>query len=468
MTSAAQAAAPPEPIPDPLLAAILAGHDAPAVWLDPGRLGDFCVNAALFEHLARLAPAQATRAREGLARTISSQDAARLAGWATYGIPRPVGAPSLDTGATYRHFSQLEGDKEGKDRAARRERDATKERMAVTIDAIHGGYDWIVGLDHWGMPVSAGQWLRRRGSALRACRVAYAFREATCGVSLVRPFSCRVRGCPDCERARAARLVDHYAAAAEAMANPAIVTVTIRNVEGTYQGLRAGLDRLRDGWARVQRRAIFRGGRCKGWRSRHADAIAKHGWRGHEPVAGGLSSVEVTDGDVDGRLHPHLHALVDCKWLDQRELSDAWRQVSGDGSYIVDIRRVRGSGKELRAALAEVLKYVAKPSARLIDPERPDRLAALLLAMKDRRLVNGFGSMHGLKFDPDLDDEDTVPVEDPNDPFLVHSLPAICPYCGAEGDWEQPVRINRADAYRAPPARAGGRPPPLAWREAAA
>lgn len=70
-------------------------------WIDPGDLEhappyrapephDFNVNAALFERLAALDkvdPAAAHAQRQWLARILSSQDAARMAGWPTYGIP---------------------------------------------------------------------------------------------------------------------------------------------------------------------------------------------------------------------------------------------------------------------------------------------------------------------------------------------------------------------------------------------
>jgi len=38
---------------------------------------------------------------------------------------------------------------------------------------------------------------------------------------------------------------------------------------------------------------------------------------------------------------PHLHILVECPFISQRELSAAWERLTG--SYIVDIRRVRSS-----------------------------------------------------------------------------------------------------------------------------
>lgn len=433
-----------------LLEAPMPGPDAPA---------------ELFERWRSTAdPELAELYRRQLERGIESLRVAERHQIATYGLPRWAPPSSLDTGATSPHLTG-----EDPDRDSRKDRDELKARMARTLEAVPAADPWLeeLGRRRDGTTYSRLSWLRTKASSLEACRIALAFREQTCGTYLVRPSSCRVRGCPDCERARAARVVNHYAAAAERMRWPAIVTVTEVNTPATLEGLEAGLERLAAGWEKVRRRAVFRGGRCKSWRTRHAEAIAKHGWRRHHPVAGGLSSVEVTVDEEGATFHPHLHALVDSRWIDQAELSDAWREVMGDGSYIVDIRRVRGNGQELRDVLREVLKYVAKPSRHLVDPERPELLAALLVALHRRRMIAGFGSMYGLELDPDSDaGDDTVAVDDSWDPFIVHSLPRDCPYCGADAAWEPPIRVPRVEAFRAP--RAGpGRPPPLAWQDPA-
>lgn len=89
MTAAVQAAVYPDPDPDPLLAAIVAGHGAPPIVLAPDPFGDFCVNASLFESLTAH-PAAAAREREYLGRVLRSQDAARAGGRLAYIIPRRV------------------------------------------------------------------------------------------------------------------------------------------------------------------------------------------------------------------------------------------------------------------------------------------------------------------------------------------------------------------------------------------
>src|SRR6266571_4045895 len=93
--------------PDPLLNAILAGHRAPPVNIIPDpQLGDFCVNASLFDflrggrHGANGLPLPADpELRAFLSRVIRSQDAARAGGRTAYSIPRWVETASMSVAA---------------------------------------------------------------------------------------------------------------------------------------------------------------------------------------------------------------------------------------------------------------------------------------------------------------------------------------------------------------------------------
>ncbi len=68
----------------------------------------------------------------------------------------------------------------------------------------------------------------------------------------------------------------------------------------------------------------------------------------------GIYTVEILKKDGDF-WYLHLHALIDCKWLDQGRLSEIWKEVTGDAS-VVDIRRVNNTKK----ACKEVIKYQTK------------------------------------------------------------------------------------------------------------
>lgn len=70
--------------------------------------------------------------------------------------------------------------------------------------------------------------------------------------------------------------------------------------------------------------------------------------------SGGCYSLECTHS-AEG-WHLHIHALIDCRWIDSRLLSAKWFQVTGGAGYIVKVKDVRE-----KSYLAEICKYAAKP-----------------------------------------------------------------------------------------------------------
>jgi hypothetical protein len=96
--------------------------------------------------------------------------------------------------------------------------------------------------------------------------------------------------------------------------------------------------------------------------------------------------------------HPHLHIVTEGTYIEQKALSRAWHEVTGDSS-IVDIRRVADSGDVSRY----VCKYVTKPADATIFPV-PDRLDEFICAIGGRRLCLTFGTWRGFKLDADPQD----------------------------------------------------------------
>lgn len=129
------------------------------------------------------------------------------------------------------------------------------------------------------------------------------------------------------------------------------------------------------------------------------------------------------------------------------------------------------------AALREAIKYATKgligKDGAIVAAvrERPALLAELLLTLRNRRLVNGWGTYHGITDDaPDEDaGPDLVPVEtgelfDKLGQPIPSMLPRLCPACRQEALWEYQGRRRRAECvprsgqlYWRPPATAGPR-----------
>jgi hypothetical protein len=112
-------------------------------------------------------------------------------------------------------------------------------------------------------------------------------------------------------------------------------------------------------------------------------------WRlWEERVKGGIAIIEIKWSDKAMRWHPHLHIMAEGKYIDQGELSDAWRSITGD-SYIVDIQRVTNLG--------EVVRYVTKYASKPMNTSfcgTPTLLDEAIVALRGKRLIVPFGKMY--------------------------------------------------------------------------
>ncbi len=429
-----------------------------------------------------------------------------------------------------------------------------------------------------------GLLLDRWARLVEVCRVGRAVLERGCGVRIFKPQSCDVRLCPDCERARSARLVGRYDTVAGEMVAPKHWTVGLPNV--APGGLRDSLAVLLDATAHLRRRAVMAGGPCGGAHRavafddvdqavhhpagddvaacshpRHRRELAavgscrcarcvevdvmRAGYRVtangcprcvHQPVRGGIYSIEVTwsparpPGHPYGYKatadwHPHCHILMDAPWIVWSEMRDAWQEVTCDairraelrecsrskgekhegktapkiapcrhlrgwqatgmchgchkpttdvwcgnecraaslrdagcrGASVVWVSDVKGApgSPERRGAVVEVLKYVSKglidKDGHLLPGAGPLELAELLLAIRGRRLVAGWGSFRNVH-DDEEDERDTVPVWtgdfDDRGRDVILRMPRICPCCGREAEWGSPVTARRIHVRR--------------------
>lgn len=324
-------------------------------------------------------------------------------------------------------------------------------------------------------------WLQSRGLAMAGCRTVRAYRDAVCGAYLARPVSCRVRVCPDCERARSARLAGRFAALTLDMRRPVFWTLTVPNVAADK--LDMGVDWLLESFRRLRRRAIFAGGPCRG-----PECV------GHSPAAGGVYSIEVTWSADLGNWHPHAHALIDMPWVRWAEMRAAWRAVTCDairyleagggrvpscdhhadgrgkplggcrGASVVWVEAVRGApgSPERLDSIREVLKYTVAglvKSDGTLDGAGPERLADLLLALRHRRLVAGWGAWRNVT-DTDPEDEEPDVLRGPDVLPTLRGLPIACPMCGVtEALWELPIDLPRRLCLVGPNGRLIWRPP---------
>lgn len=193
--------------------------------------------------------------------------------------------------------------------------------------------------------------------------------------------------CPFCAMRRGTKYLQAYKQRLDVVfqENPKLrafmVTLTVKDGESLserFAHLRAALKKYRD-----QRRNALKGQRFV----EYAKAF------------GGVHSIEIKRGKNSGLWHPHVHMIWLCEEPPSAsQLSREWLEITGD-SYIVDVREFYG--ESVVDGFLEVFKY----SLKFSDMELGDNWDAYQL-LKEKRLVDNFGLLRGVKVPEELTDDD--------------------------------------------------------------
>ena len=145
-------------------------------------------------------------------------------------------------------------------------------------------------------------------------------------------------------------------------------------------------------------------------------------------VHGGIAVCEIKWSARANAWHPHLHLLMDARYVEQAAISDHWRAVTGD-SFRVDLRRVRGNQR----AASYLSKYVTKPISTTCLGTAT-LAAEAVAALKGRRLAFCFGAWYGTPLSK-LAESDEVPDESPELWRPVAALQDLLAAADAGDDW---------------------------------
>lgn len=173
---------------------------------------------------------------------------------------------------------------------------------------------------------------------------------------------CRDRFCQPCSSFRArviAGNVSHFLGSRPYR----FLTVTIKTTDLT---LKQGVDKLYTSFAKLRRTKLW-----------------------EQKVMGGCVVCEVKPKSAGSGWHPHLHCIIEGKYLPLKPLRKLWLQITGD-SFIIDI----SLGRDADKAAAYVTKYVTKPFGDGVTRDH-SRLCEAIGALHGRRLVATFGTWTG-------------------------------------------------------------------------
>lgn len=169
---------------------------------------------------------------------------------------------------------------------------------------------------------------------------------------------CHDRFCVPCGNGRAAVVAENLSRKLSSTPHR-LLTLTLKSSDTPLGGQ---LDRLLRSFKRLRARLLWR-----------------------ERCDGGAAFLELAYNVETHRWHPHLHVIIQGRFLPHAFLKSAWLDITGD-STVVDIRPIRNT----EAIVKYVTKYVTKPLPAHVYAER-DALTAALLALHGRKTLFCFG-----------------------------------------------------------------------------
>lgn len=207
-----------------------------------------------------------------------------------------------------------------------------------------------------------------RTSSLNECRkYAWFARRVEDNHVHVVSNSCRLRWCPICSKGRTNYIIQSLTPWMRKVKVTRFLTLTMKH---TDDSLSEQIATLYDHWR----------------------TLRKHKWF-KKYVSGGVWFFQVTLSKRSDSWHPHLHCIVQGKYIPKMELSARWERIT-NGSKIVDIKLV----KDPEETASYVARYSARP-ARLREYPLELRIE-IYIAMHRRRLCGAWGSAKGISLSP--------------------------------------------------------------------
>ncbi len=214
---------------------------------------------------------------------------------------------------------------------------------------------------------------RRWASRIASCGTAAAF-FVDPDTGKVHPWisRCHHRLCPFCARARSAKVAAQIHNLLLPMARPSHLVLTLKSSDSPLETQLRDLQRY---FAKLRRTPLWR-----------------------HSVVGGVAVKEMTYNPDTAQWHPHIHAVLDAKYMPQKLLRRLWHEITGTAE-VVWISAVTDRPNVAR----ELAKYIGKPQhLATLDPQRIRDYAT---AIHLNRLVATFGNCYGRKVaDQDIKD----------------------------------------------------------------
>ena len=194
---------------------------------------------------------------------------------------------------------------------------------------------------------------------------AWFLRNSETGQVILASSKCKLRFCPVCAETKSHIVKNNLQEWMERVKDPKFLTLTLRHNNAP---LKHQVRTLYDGFRALRRHKII-----------------KDNWDG------GVWFCQVTFSKKTQTWHPHLHIILDAKFIHKSKLVNAWYKVT-KSSCIVDIRMIKNPDK----TSAYVARYASRPCS--LNSIAKAHWEELFYAMKNIRLCGKFGTGRKVMF----------------------------------------------------------------------
>jgi len=167
---------------------------------------------------------------------------------------------------------------------------------------------------------------------LKSCRkFAFFYQSNETGKLRVQSSRCKLRWCPICRDVSRMIVTSAVDGWLRRRKFPKMLTFTLKHSD---DDLLVQINRIYKSFQKIRQRVFFK-----------------------QNVTGGVWFFQLKQNPQTEQWHPHIHCLVDGKFINHNKLKELWLKITGD-SFVVDVRPV----KDLDNASTEVARYATSPA----------------------------------------------------------------------------------------------------------
>lgn len=204
---------------------------------------------------------------------------------------------------------------------------------------------------------------------LKDCRTkAWFVRHADSGQVRVASNHCNLRWCPLCSESKQVYVTNQVSDWLTTLSHPKILTLTLKH---TTSPLSFQLKHLYTSFRLLRQREVL-----------------------SKAVHGGVWFFQIKKSESDGLWHPHIHALLDTKYIPHELIMNAWQKIT-QSSNIVHIRQINRPDSSVK----HIARYAARPCDLSSLPV--DTALELITALHGKKLCGTWGTAKCISLKPE-------------------------------------------------------------------